>query len=76
MAAKSWFQRLLSYTVDLISVLRNLFSTALTATWDGLQGTYGDYEQSGSRQNFHGRILSKHSAGWTPKERRHERDGS
>ena len=59
MSASSWFQRLLiSYTVDLISVLRNLFNTGLTATWDGLQGAYEVYEGSGSRKNLHGRVLS------------------
>lgn len=58
-ATRSWFQRfLLTYTVDLISVLTNLFSTALTATWGGLQGAYEVYERSGSRQNLHKRILS------------------
>jgi hypothetical protein len=41
-----------------MSVLRNLFSTGLTATWGGLQGAYEVYERSGSRQNLHGSILS------------------
>ena len=59
MVASSRIQRLLiSHTVDLISILRNLFSTGLTATWDGLQGAYEVYEGSGTRQNLHRRIFS------------------
>ncbi|KAH8998267.1 hypothetical protein EDB86DRAFT_825885 [Lactarius hatsudake] len=55
----SWLQRfLMTYTVDLVSVLRKLFDTTLTATWDGVQEAYGAYEKSGSRQNLHDRILS------------------
>ncbi|KAI9445970.1 hypothetical protein H4582DRAFT_2052101 [Lactarius indigo] len=55
----SWMQSfLMTYTVDLVSVLRNLFDTTRTATWDGVQEAYGTYERSGSRQNLHDRILS------------------
>ncbi|KAH9032021.1 hypothetical protein EDB85DRAFT_2114962 [Lactarius pseudohatsudake] len=55
----SWLQRfLMNYTVDLVSVLRKLFDTTLTATWDGVQEAYGAYEKSGSRQTLHDRILS------------------
>ncbi|KAH9165399.1 hypothetical protein EDB89DRAFT_2233439 [Lactarius sanguifluus] len=49
---------LMTYTVDLVSVLRKLFDATLTATWDGVQEAYGAYEKSGSRQNLHDRILS------------------
>lgn len=64
LAGSSSFQHLLlSYTVDLISVLRNLFSTGITATWDGLQEAYQVYERSGSRQNLHRRIFSNTKQG-------------
>jgi hypothetical protein len=55
--ARSWLQRLLSYVMGLIFVLNNLFSTALTSTWVGLQWVYGDYEWSSSRQSPHDTIL-------------------
>ncbi len=54
---------LITYTVDLISVLRKLFDVTLTATWDGLRGAYGTYEQSGSRQRVHDHILSNTARG-------------
>jgi len=54
---------LLTYTVDLISVLRNLFSIALTATWIALQEAYVAYERSGTRQNLHGKIVSNIAQG-------------
>ena len=57
MEARSWFQRfLITYTVDLISILRGL--TASSATWGDLQWAYEVHERSGSRQNLHSRILS------------------
>ncbi|KAH8998262.1 hypothetical protein EDB86DRAFT_3242877 [Lactarius hatsudake] len=60
----SWLQRFLfTYTVDLVSVLRKLFDTTLTATWDGVREAYGAYEQSGSRQRLHNRILSNTAPG-------------
>ncbi|KAH9015511.1 hypothetical protein EDB85DRAFT_810210 [Lactarius pseudohatsudake] len=56
---------LMTYTVNLVSVLRKLFDTTvtLTATWDGVQEAYGAYEQSGSRQNLHDRLLSTTARG-------------
>ena len=67
MAARSWLQRfLITYTVDLLSVLRGLFDPGLTAssaTWGGLQGAYEVYERSGSRQNLHSRIVSNIAPG-------------
>ncbi|KAH9038296.1 hypothetical protein EDB84DRAFT_1479590 [Lactarius hengduanensis] len=60
----SWSQHfLMTYTAELISVLRMLFDTTLTPTWDGVQGAYGAYEQSGSRQNLHDRLLSTTTRG-------------
>ncbi|KAH9070973.1 hypothetical protein EDB83DRAFT_304404 [Lactarius deliciosus] len=60
----SWSQQfLMTYTADLISVLRILFDTTPTPTWDGVRGAYGAYEQSGSRQNLHDRILSTTARG-------------
>ncbi|KAH8998269.1 hypothetical protein EDB86DRAFT_2912058 [Lactarius hatsudake] len=60
----SWLQQfIMTYTADLISVLRILFDTTTTPTWDGVRGAYGAYEQSGSRQNLHDRILSTTARG-------------
>ncbi|PPQ80109.1 hypothetical protein CVT25_001477 [Psilocybe cyanescens] len=59
-------QRLLiAYTVDLISVLRELFdltlkpALALTATWEELQEAFETYERSASRQRVHNSIREK-----------------
>jgi len=60
---------MITYTVDLLSVLGKLFDSALkpnslfTATWEGLQGTYEAYERSGSRQSLHNDINSKMQSG-------------
>ena len=58
-------QRLLiAYTVDLIGILRELFSNTLrrgspTTTWTELQEAIVAYEQSSSRQRVHHSITSK-----------------
>ncbi len=59
-------QRLLiAYTVDLISVLRELFDItlrpelALTTTWTELKEAFETYERSFSRQRIHNNISSK-----------------
>ncbi|KAI9463259.1 hypothetical protein BJY52DRAFT_74397 [Lactarius psammicola] len=59
-------QRLLiAYTVDLISVLRELFDItlrpelALTTTWTELQEAFETYERSFSRQRIHNSISSE-----------------
>ncbi|KAH9033826.1 hypothetical protein EDB85DRAFT_1890099 [Lactarius pseudohatsudake] len=58
-------QRLLiAYTVDLVSVLRELFDItlrpdlALTTTWKELQVAFESYERSYSRQRIHNSIYS------------------
>jgi len=63
-------QRLLiAYTVDLISVLRELFdltlqpALALTTTWQELREAFETYERSSSRQRIHGIICSKSPQG-------------
>lgn len=67
MVSRSSFQRfLVTYTVDLVSVLRNLFDITPTATWDGLRGAYGAYERSGSRQRIHDSIFSNIARGGHP----------
>jgi len=56
---------MITYAVDLLSVLGKLFDNSLkpnplfTATWEGLQGAYEAYERSGSRRFRHNNINSK-----------------
>jgi hypothetical protein len=60
---------LIAYTVDLISVLRELFdltlqpALALTTTWQELREAFETYERSSSRQRIHGIICSKSPQG-------------
>ena len=63
-------QRLLiAYTVDLISVLKELFyftlrpASALAPTWDDLKNAFETYERSSSRQRIHNIICSKSPQG-------------
>jgi hypothetical protein len=54
----------MAYTVDLLSVLRELFDftlqpgLALTTNWDVLKEAFAAYEYSSSRQDIHNRIRS------------------
>jgi hypothetical protein len=68
--ARSSVQRLLvTYTVDLISVLRELFdltlqpNKSLATTWQELKEAFEAYERSPSRQHIHNSICSKPAQG-------------
>jgi hypothetical protein len=70
MMARPSVQRLLiAYTVDLISVLRELFDLtlqpdkALATTWQELKEAFEAYERSPSRQRIHNSICSKSAQG-------------
>jgi hypothetical protein len=70
MMARPSVQRLLiAYTVDLISVLRELFDLtlqpdkALATTWQELKEAFEAYERSPSRQRIHKSICSKSAQG-------------
>jgi hypothetical protein len=70
MMARSSVQRLLvAYTVDLISVLRELFDLtlqpdkALATTWQELKEAFEAYKRSPSCQHIHNRICSNSAQG-------------